>query len=264
MPCADNRARRHQLRRGHPAQEQCGHPAVEEERCELVEGQEPLAAWRSTSKGSSSQRRARRDRSHRRNRCNGCDGHRKCGGPFPATLPAGQTLRGWYWAGGTAASADSLRPAKFPSATRWPQHQRRHIIRDERRDARGRCTGDVNDPGASPGSISRLRAQRNQRDRSQRHRAQGAMDTQFGPGHADRSRQSPTLDLDTGHADRNRLDRELDRSQRDQVLTSVTQQQWPQPALGHRSLGDVRRHTTRGSAASDATCAHGAHSAIRA
>ena len=73
-------------------------------------------------------------------------------GPFPATLPAGQTLRGWYWAGGTAAAASHLATSEISFLYPLAAAPTPHFINAGDPTPAG-CTGDVNDPGASPGHL---------------------------------------------------------------------------------------------------------------
>jgi hypothetical protein len=73
-------------------------------------------------------------------------------GPFPVALPAGQTLRGWYWAGATAAAGFALATSEISFLYPLAAAPTAHFINQGDPTPAG-CTGDVNNPGASPGHL---------------------------------------------------------------------------------------------------------------
>ena len=73
-------------------------------------------------------------------------------GPFPATLPAGQSIRGWYWAGNVAPGAFDLATSEISFVYPLAAEPTAHFINEGAATPPG-CTGDVSNPGASPGHL---------------------------------------------------------------------------------------------------------------
>ncbi|HEX7310703.1 MAG TPA: hypothetical protein VF232_05935, partial [Gaiellaceae bacterium] len=73
-------------------------------------------------------------------------------GPFPVVLPAGQTIRGWFWAGATAPAAFDLATSEISFVYPLAAAPTAHFINEGAATPAG-CTGNGSNPGASPGNL---------------------------------------------------------------------------------------------------------------
>jgi hypothetical protein len=73
-------------------------------------------------------------------------------GPFPDTLPAGKTVRGWYWAGATATAGNQLTTSEISFVYPLASAPTGHYINEAAATPAG-CTGNSTNPGADPGHL---------------------------------------------------------------------------------------------------------------